>query len=59
MKRYETRGSIAGNVIDCFDTIEEAKEAIKRYEDEDSKDGYFESDFYEIYDNVKEEIIEL
>lgn len=59
MKRYETRDSIAGNVIEWFDTIEEAKEAIKRYEDEDSKDSYFEMDFYEIYDNVKEEIIKL
>lgn len=57
MKRYETRDSIAGNVIDWFDTIEEAKEAIKRYEDEDKRYGYFEPDFYEIYDNVKEEVV--
>lgn len=56
MKRYETRDSIAGNVIDWFDTIEEANEAIQRYEEEDKKDGYFEPDFYEIYDNVKEEV---
>lgn len=59
MKRYVTRESVAGNVIEWFNTIEEAKKAIHKYEEEDKRDGYFEPDFYEIYDNVKEEIIEL
>lgn len=41
----------AGNVIERFDTLEEAKETLKRYIAEDVENGYDAmDDFYEIYD---------
>lgn len=41
----------AGNVIEHFETVEEAKETLKRYIAEDVENGYDATeDFYEIYD---------
>ena len=37
-----------GDVIDTFDTIEEAKKEIQRYESEDKAEGIYEPNFYEI-----------
>ncbi|MFM1525255.1 MULTISPECIES: hypothetical protein [Helcococcus] len=56
--KYITRDRECGNIIDGFNTLEEAKEAINQYEKEDKKDGIFESDFYEIYNSETEEIEE-
>lgn len=39
-----------GDFIDKFDTIEEAKEAIKQYEEQDKEEGTFSDDFYDIVD---------
>lgn len=60
-KRYVTRCAINGDVIDMFDTIEEAKAAIAGYVREDIEDGSEDNEqaaaLYEIYDTIKEEIL--
>ena len=56
-KRYQTRDRQAGNVIDDFDTLEEARAAIERYEAEDERNGVYEPDFYEVYDTEREEVV--
>ena len=48
--RYVTRDREAGNVIDEFATLEEARNAIETYEEHDKQDGTYTKDFYEIYD---------
>lgn len=40
----------AGNVITKFETLEEAKKELEKYEAQDKKDGVYVEDFYEIYD---------
>lgn len=45
---YVTRDREAGNVIDEFDTLKEAEEAIRKYEEEDKTDGTYTPNFYEI-----------
>ncbi len=39
-----------GNIIDRFETIEDAMNAIKSYEEEDKKNGDYTPDFYDIVD---------
>ena len=39
-----------GDTITWFDTIEEAREAIKYYEQIDKNEGYYTEDFYCIQD---------
>ena len=51
------RDSIAGNKINEFTTIEEARMEIQKYEKEDKEDGFYEEDFYEIYDEENEKIV--
>ena len=48
----------AGNVIEHFNTVEEAKKTLERYEEQDKKDGVYVEDFYEIYDLDDEEEVE-
>lgn len=45
--KYITRDREAGNVIDTFDSLEEALKAIESYEAEDMAEGTFTKDFYE------------
>ena len=56
-KRFIVRDSTAGNVIEDFNSLEEAKKCIELFEIQDKKDGIYVPDFYEIYDAEKEEII--
>lgn len=56
--RYWTRDREAGNRIESFTTLEEARKAIKAYEEQDKNDGTYTADFYEIYDEEEEKIIE-
>lgn len=56
-QRYIIRDREAGNYIDSFNTLEEAKEVIAMYEEADKADECYEEDFYEIYDSVKGEIV--
>jgi hypothetical protein len=37
-----------GDVIEYFDTLEEAQLTLAQYEEEDKKDDVYVSDFYEI-----------
>lgn len=48
----------AGNVIDKFRTIEEARMKLEEYEKEDKEAGVYVKDFYEIYDFDAEEVVE-
>ena len=54
MKKYIIQDREAGNQIDEFNTYEEAKEQLGKYEAEDREDGVFEEDFYEIVEVEKE-----
>lgn len=56
--RYVTRDREAGNVIDTFSDIIQARDAIEEYEEADKADGIYEEGFYEIYDRDNEEIVE-
>ena len=57
MKRYIIRDREAGNIIEQFSTIEEAKKKLKEYENADKSEGIYTENFYEIYDTKKEEIL--
>lgn len=48
--KYWTADRETGTFIDCFDTIEEAKMAIKEYEAEDKANGDYSYDFYKVVD---------
>lgn len=37
-----------GDVIDIFDTIEDAKQALREYEESDMDEGIYEAGVYEI-----------
>lgn len=58
MEKYNwiIRDREAGNKIDCFKTLEEAKKTLEEYEKQDKIDGIYEPNFYEIYNTEKEEI---
>lgn len=52
--KYKTQDREAGNFIDEFNTIEEAREAILQYEEEDKKDGTYTPNFYEVAEIAEE-----
>lgn len=45
---YVIQDREAGNVIDWFDTYEEAEAELAKYERQDKEDGIYQEDFYEI-----------
>lgn len=47
-QKYIVRDRESGNVIEECETIEEARDIVKSYEQEDMEDGSFTPDFYEI-----------
>ena len=53
MKNYIIRDREAGNIIDTFNTIEEAKNQLEIWENEDKKDGSYTENFYEIVESKK------
>lgn len=55
--RFIIRDKEAGNIIDSFSTLDEAKRELAKYEHQDKKEGSYEADFYEIYDSQIESII--
>lgn len=57
-KRFQIRAYESGDVIDAFDTYEEAEMEVEEYIKEDKRNEEYEIGFYEIYDTVAEEIIE-
>lgn len=56
-KRYNVQCRQTGDVFADFDSVEEAWKHIEENEKEDKENGTYTEDFYEVYDNVKEEII--
>lgn len=56
--RYITRDREAGNVIDYFSSLAEARKAIEAYERSDKAEDIYEENFYEIYDSKAEEIVD-
>lgn len=47
--KYIIRDREAGNIIDEFQTMEEAERQLEAYEEEDKINGEYEPDFYEIW----------
>lgn len=45
---YIIRDREAGNFIDEFENLEEAKKALAEYEETDKREGNYTPDFYEI-----------
>lgn len=50
--KYIIRDREAGNEIARFDSMEEAKAELKKYEEADKKEGTFTEDFYEIVEQL-------
>ena len=46
--KYVIRDREAGNIIDWFETKEDAEIALQDYEEFDKKQGKYTKDFYEI-----------
>lgn len=59
MKKYITIDREAGNVIDEFATLEEAKAAIESYEAEDRANDCYEENFYDIKECDETEAYEV
>jgi hypothetical protein len=55
--KYSVRIAENGIELDTFNTINECKDFIELMENEDRNTMQFESNYYEIYDNVNGEII--
>lgn len=54
---FEVRDRQGGNVIDSFDSLEDATYALNEYEEADKLDGIYEENFYEIFDTINNEIV--
>ena len=57
--RYVIRDSEAGNEIEGRNTLKEAEEILKEYEEIDKEENIYTEGFYEIYDRKNDEIIHL
>jgi hypothetical protein len=51
------RNRETGTVIDEADTLTEALKILSSFENEDKANGTYEDGFYEVFDNVLEEVI--
>lgn len=58
-KMYQIRCRENGYVITDFNNLGDAIRCLNEYEAEDKKDGIFEENFYEIYNNETQEIIDF
>ena len=56
-KQFLIRSNETGTVIEEADTLTEALKIISKYKNEDKANGTYEYGFYEIFDNVLEEVI--
>jgi hypothetical protein len=56
---YLVRCSVNGDAIEGADTIEEAMAIIADYEAEDKEQGNYCPDFYEIYEVVPDEVVNI
>ena len=50
--KYYTTARETGTIIDEFETVEGAMQAIEDYEQEDTSNDCYEEDFYEIVKGV-------
>lgn len=48
MKKYVVRDREAGNIIEQFDTLEDAEKQLEMCESDDKEQGIYEEDFYEV-----------
>lgn len=55
--KYYTADKEAGNKIEMFNSIDEAKKAIAKYEVEDREDGVYTPDFYDVVNEDCESLI--
>jgi hypothetical protein len=55
--RFQTRSSESGDVIDEFNSLEVAQQAVESYEEEDRKEGNYTPNFYEVYDFENKKIV--
>lgn len=55
--KYQVRDSEAGNVIETYASLEEARKAIDEFEKKDKEESTFEPNFYEVYDVVNESVV--
>ena len=51
--KYFIQDSEAGNLIDKYFTLNDAKKDLLKFEKDDKKDGIFVKDFYEIKEILK------
>lgn len=54
---FQVRDRQGGNVIDSFDSLEDATYALNEYEEADKLDNIYEENFYELFDSSKDEIV--
>lgn len=54
---FQVRDRQGGNVIDSFDSLEDAMYTLNEHEEADKIDGIYEENFYEIFDSSKDEIV--
>lgn len=55
--RVYTADKEAGNKIEAFETVEEAREAIVAYEEEDKREGTYTLNFYDVINEDGESLI--
>jgi hypothetical protein len=56
---YLIRCAVNGDAIEGADTIEDAAAIIAEYEAEDKEQGNYCPDFYEIYEVVRDEVVNI
>jgi len=59
MKYYIIRDMEAGNTIDFCDTFEEAEKQVKQFEEDDTENGCYTPDFYEIVEAIRNQKTEV
>lgn len=54
---YITRDRKGGNPLEEFDSLDEAEQVLIEYVESDRAEGIYSPEFYEIYDEVSEEVV--
>lgn len=55
--KFYTADRQTWTIIDEFDSIEEAREAILSYEEDDRNNDWYEDDFYDIIDETNRSVM--
>ena len=56
-RRFIIRDRETGTEITRARSIGDAQEIIDKFEEEDTRDGIYEDNFYEIYDDLNKEVV--